>query len=282
MEAQFLGTAAAEGYPDPFCDCGNCREARRLGGPNLRLRSSLLIDDELLIDLGPDLLAASAWHNVPLTRLAYCLQTHEHADHLHPSLFLARSQFCGVHDAPHLHFYATQGAINAAFRALGRFDAPPSGGTIAPLNLTLTPIEPFQTFAVGPYRVTSLRAAHDPEAIVALLYLIERDGRTLFYATDTGPLPKETLAALQGWGGRCDVVIMDHTFGVGRPSTGHLNGAQFLEQIALLRAADLLAPEARIYAHHIAHHSNPVHGELEQIAAAGGYLVAHDGLTVQI
>jgi len=282
MRAQFLGTAAAEGYPDPFCGCENCCAARRAGGPNLRKRSSLLIGDDLLIDLGPDVLTASLWHEVPLTRLAYCLQTHEHADHLHPALFLARSQFCGVHDAPHFHFYATQGAIAAAFRGLGRFEAPPTAGTIEPLNLTIHPIEPFQTFAVGPYRVTSLRAAHDPEAIVALLYLIERDGRSLFYATDTGPLPEATWAALRAWGGRLDTVIMDHTFGVGRPSTGHLNGAQFLDQLARLRAADLLAPEARIYAHHIAHHSNPVHEELERIAAASGYLVAYDGLTIGV
>lgn len=282
MEAQFLGTAASEGYPDPFCGCDHCQAARQLGGPNLRKRSALLIDSELLIDLGPDILAAAAWHDIPLTRLAYCLQTHEHADHLDPSHFLARSPFCGVRGAPPLHFYATEGAIALAARALARHATPPIAGTIAPLNLTVHPIGPFETFTAGPYRVTSLRAAHDPEAIVALLYLIEHDGRSLFYATDTGPLPAETWAALRAWGGRLDAVLLDHTFGDGPPSTGHLNGAQFLEQIAGLRSAGLLAPAARIYAHHIAHHSNPPHAELARNAAAHGYLVAHDGLTIRL
>jgi phosphoribosyl 1,2-cyclic phosphate phosphodiesterase len=281
MRAQFLGTAAAEGYPDPFCGCDNCGRARAAGGPSLRKRSALLIEDELLIDLGPDVLAASLQHGIPLDRLRYCLQTHEHSDHLHPALFLARSPFCGVHDAPRLGYYASRGALAAAFRDLGRFDPLAGSGVSEPLNLVARAVEPFETFEAGPYRVTALRAAHDP-SIVALLYLIERDGRTLFYATDTGPLPEATWTALGAWGGQLDAVIMDHTFGTAGRSTGHLNGEQFREQIARLRALDLLADDARIYAHHIAHHSNPAHDELVRLAAAGGYLVPHDGLTIEI
>jgi phosphoribosyl 1,2-cyclic phosphate phosphodiesterase len=165
MRAQFLGTAASEGYPDPFCDCANCRQARELGGPNLRKRSALLIDGELLIDLGPDLLAASQLHGIPLTRLRYCLQTHEHQDHLHTDFFLARSPFCGVHDGPTLDFYGTAGALarirgeGSHFARLGEEEASAS------LRLNLHEVAPFQTFTVGPYRVSTLLAAHDPALV---------------------------------------------------------------------------------------------------------------------
>lgn len=281
MRAQFLGTAAAEGYPDPFCGCENCHSAQELGGPNLRKRSSLLIDGELLIDLGPDVLASSQIHGIPLTRLRYCLQTHEHQDHLHPALFVARSPYCGVHDAPTLHFYGTQGALDLATRALGHFAALGCDEAAARLNLALHPIGPFQTFAVGPYRVSTVLAAHDP-SIVPLLYIIEREGRSLFYATDTGPLPEATWAALRAWGGRFEVVIMDHTLGFGAPSPRHLNGEQFRAAVARLRELGLLADDARVYATHIAHHSNPPHQLLLEQATADGYLVAHDGLTLDM
>lgn len=281
MRARFLGTAAAEGYPDAFCGCDNCRRARELGGHNLRHRSGLLIEDDLLIDLGPDLLASSAAHGIALDRIAYCLQTHEHSDHLHPANLLARSPFCGVHDAPRLHYYATQGAIEVAGWGLGNGRDLGATEVGDALNLTVHPIAPFQAYAVGPYSVRAVLAAHDP-ALVCLLYIIERDGRTLFYATDTGPLPEETWAALTTWGGRIDAVIMDHTFGYGRPSTGHLNGEQFQAQVARLRSLGLLADDARIYATHIAHHSNPIHAELVAQAAVAGYLVARDGLTIAI
>ena len=59
VKITFLGTAAAEGYPNPFCRCENCEGARKVGGRALRKRASALIDDQLLIDFGPDLLPAS-------------------------------------------------------------------------------------------------------------------------------------------------------------------------------------------------------------------------------
>jgi phosphoribosyl 1,2-cyclic phosphodiesterase len=281
MRAQFLGTAAAEGYPDPFCGCANCRSAQELGGPNLRKRSSLLINGELLIDLGPDVLAAAQMHGISLAQVCYCLQTHEHQDHLHPALFIARSPYCGVHDAPLLHFYSTQGALDLATRDMGHFATLGMDEACARLNLAVYPIEPFQTFAVGPYQVSTVLAAHDP-TIVPLLYIIEREGRSLFYATDTGPLPEATWQALRAWGRRLDVVIMDHTLGFGEGSPRHLNGEQFRCEITRLREAGLLADDARIYATHIAHHSNPIHLELVRQAATHGYLVAHDGLTITV
>ncbi|HEY8600735.1 MAG TPA: MBL fold metallo-hydrolase [Thermomicrobiales bacterium] len=281
MRAQFLGTAASEGYPNPFCGCDNCRRAQELGGPNLRKRSSLLIDGELLIDLGPDVLAAAQMHGIALTGIRYCLQTHEHDDHLHPALLLARSPYCGVLDAPLLHFYATQGTLDRAIGAIDHVATLGLGEACARLNLAIHSIEPFQTFTVGPYRVDAVLAAHDP-TLTPLLYIIERDSRSLFYATDTCPLPERTWASLQAWGGRFDVVIMDHTFGYGPPPPQHLNGEQFLGMTARLREVGLLADDARVYATHIAHHGNPVHDELVAHAAKHGYLVAHDGLTITI
>ena len=49
-----------------------------------------------------------------------------------------------------------------------------------------------------------------------------------------------------------------------------------------LRAEHLLADDARLFAHHLAHHSNPPHDELVGFAAAHGYEVAWDGLVVEV
>ena len=58
MKLTFLGTSAAEGFPAIFCNCEYCKEARKLGGKNIRSRSQTLINDDLLIDLPAD----SYWH----------------------------------------------------------------------------------------------------------------------------------------------------------------------------------------------------------------------------
>jgi phosphoribosyl 1,2-cyclic phosphate phosphodiesterase len=285
MQLRFLGTAAAEGFPDPFCDCENCRQARARRGKNLRRRSSALIDDLLLIDPGPDLLAASLADGFSLVGLRYCLQTHEHDDHLDPLHFFARAPMCSVVGHGRLEYLATASALAKAAAGIGL----PADGFLDPAaadrwNLTARVLEPFQNYEVGPYRVRTVRAAHDPR-ITCLLYLIERDGRCLFYATDTGEMPEETWTDLEARareGQRAHVVAMDHTFGMQGRVQGHMNWEQFTEQMARLRAIGLLADSARVFAHHIAHHSHPCHDAFAAFAAGHGYEVAYDGLTLEV
>ena len=282
MNLTFLGTGAAEGYPNPFCRCGNCERARALGGPSLRVRSAALINDDLLIDLGPDLIAASHAHGLPLTDVRYCLQTHAHADHLDTSHLLSRSPEYGVPDAPRLHVYASTATVQRAAQLLEADLAP--AGLLDPavgerLNVAIQQIEPLQPFSAGPYRVTAFPANHGPEG-EALLYAIEAEGRSLFYGTDTGPFPEETWRALRRHGLRFDAVILDHTYGYVHGPGDHLDAYQFVEHVARLREEGLLAGDARVFATHLAHETNPPHPELAEIAGRHGYEVAYDGLTV--
>ena len=157
MIITFLGTSAANAYPEAFCRCDHCQRARALGGPNLRKRSALLVNDDLLIDLGPDVMTASAIHHRPLIDVRYCLQTHAHADHLDATHFLSRSPEYDVVGAPRLHVYASSGTIREASRVLerdldGASLADPDVGQR--LNLAIHQIGAMHSFGVGPYRVT--------------------------------------------------------------------------------------------------------------------------------
>lgn len=284
MRFVFLGTAASEGYPNAFCDCDNCEQARAAGGPSLRKRSSVLIDGDLILDLGPDLMAASMQHGISLAQLRYCVQTHEHADHLDASHLYSRSPHCGVHNAPCLAFYASQNALRKAARILRSDD--PNFGLLDPsvserLNLTAHAVEPFQHFMVGPYQFFSVKANHAPET-TAMLYQIEHEGKVVFYGTDTGEIPPETWDALAEFGKPCDLIALDHTFGYKGRATTHMNTEQFLEQVARLREIGIATERTRIFATHIAHHSNPIHPELVGSAQQHGYEVAYDGLEIML
>jgi phosphoribosyl 1,2-cyclic phosphate phosphodiesterase len=282
MMITFLGTAAVNAYPEAFCQCDNCDRARELGGPSLRKRSAALINDDLLIDLGPDIMTASLMHGRSLTRVRYCLQTHAHADHLDPSHFLSRSPEYGVVGAPRLHFYASTATVRVAAQLLERDCAPlglldPKAGER--LNLEIHQIEALQSFTVGPYQVTAFPANHDP-VVDPLLYSVEGGGRSIFYGTDTATLPEETWQALHRCKLRFDVVILDHTYGPDEPGSDHLSAQQFIEHVGRMREEGLLTDTARAFATHIAHQGNPVHPDLADFAARHGYEVAYDGLTV--
>ena len=79
-----MGTGAAEGWPAAFCKCIYCTKAWELGGKNMRKRTCTMIDDNILIDLGPDLLSHAHNHKLDLSLLDAIIITHSHSDHLYP------------------------------------------------------------------------------------------------------------------------------------------------------------------------------------------------------
>ena len=83
MKIKYLGTAAYEGVPSPFCGFRVCKLSRELGGRNMRSRSQALINDELLIDFNGD----TVWHyhkyGFDWEKIGDCLITHSHCDHLY-------------------------------------------------------------------------------------------------------------------------------------------------------------------------------------------------------
>jgi phosphoribosyl 1,2-cyclic phosphate phosphodiesterase len=284
MNLTFLGTAAANAFPEAFCRCANCQSARAAGGRSLRKRSSLLVNDDLLIDLGPDIHAAAQMHGCPLTGVRHCLQTHGHADHLDASHLLSRSPAYGVEGAPRLHLYASAATARRAAWQLERDTAP---GTLLDaeagdrLNLKMHVIAPLRPFEAGPYRVTPFPANHDP-SVEPLLYGVERDGHSFFYGTDTAALPEATWQALRQSGLHFDLVILDHTYGQCDPQPDHMTAREMLAHVERMRAEGLLKPGGRALATHIAHDCNPAHEELAAFAAQRGYEVAYDGLEIEL
>jgi phosphoribosyl 1,2-cyclic phosphodiesterase len=278
MMITFLGTAAAEGYPNAFCQCANCQRARMLGGQSLRKRSSALINSDLLIDFGPDIMTASALHGCSLAQVRYCLQTHPHADHLDPCLLHSRRSVSG----PRLHFYASAKTLSQIAQMLqadltsGHFPDPEVQEI---MNLAVHPIEPLQSFPVGSYQVTAFPAAHDPR-YDCLLYVIQANGRAIFYGTDTSALPEETWQAFQRSQVRFDVVILDHTKDTEEPDRNHLTRLQFIEQVERMREEQLLTPLAHIFATHMSPTTIPPHPDMAELANQYGYEVAYDGLCV--
>ena len=69
MKLTFLGTGAGETYPGYWCECPHCTYARKHRGKNLRTNSSMVIDEELLIDMGPSCFDNAARFGVNLSKL---------------------------------------------------------------------------------------------------------------------------------------------------------------------------------------------------------------------
>lgn len=284
MKLTFLGTSAANAFPEAFCSCENCQEARFLAGPSLRKRSAALINEDLLIDLGPDIMTASQMHQCPLVKVAYCLQTHPHADHLDLSHLLSRSPAFGVVAAPVLQLFASAETLQRASQSFERDMADFglfSARAETELNLRLRVIEPYQHFSFAHYQVIAFPANH-AAGMGALLYALTAEGKSLLYATDTASLFEEVWEAFHHFKLCFDAVVLDHTYGPDQAGSDHLSAKQVIEQLSRMRNEGLLSESARAFATHIAHEGNPAHPKLSQFASQHGYEIAYDGLSVRI
>jgi len=283
MKITFLGTAAATSYPLAFCRCDYCNQARKLGGKDFRKRSSVIINDDLLIDMGPDIMSASFMYNKSIADIRYCLQTHSHSDHFDASHLTTRvPEYMGI-NTPSLQVYGSRATLEKMSEMMKNegyvSDLFDSKQIIERMNIEILPVKPLQSFVVGKYNVTAFSTAHDV-SVNSLVYAIAEDDFTVFYGTDTDVLPEETWNGFREKGLRFNIVILDHTYGPDADSGGHLNANRFIEQIKRMKNENLLTENARILATHISHEGNPLHAELSEYAAKHGYEIAYDGLVV--
>lgn len=284
MQLTFLGTGADSAYPLPFCACAICQQARAVGGKNIRRRSSALVNQDLLIDLGPDSVPSMLTFGVDPSQLRYLLQTHPHHDHFDQNHLLTRTADYGCVWATSLRLVAspgTLGSMSSMLRSTGFEGDLLNFQTQQSLNITVQPIQAGETTDLGDYRVTAFRATHD-DAAESSIYAIQSGQRALLYATDTDTLSEGTLAQLSESGLLFSTVVLDHTYGPGYGQGRHLNAERFRATVTRFREVGLLQGDARIYATHLSHEGNPEHEELSAYAHRHGYLVPWDGLTVSV
>lgn len=280
----FLGTGASPSMPIPFCTCAACTAARKQGGRRLRKRSSLLIDDRMLIDLGPDTATATFQHGICLEAVRFCLQTHPHEDHFDPEFLISRHAEYATEIGGVLELMASRGTLQAMDAAIRR--RCDYGGILADpgqraLSVFVTEVRGFHGFTVGPYTVVPYPANHAPES-EALLYSISDGTNGVFYGADTSIIDDSVWRDVAARGARYDLIVLDHTYGIGQPSTDHLAADDVADCAAMLRERGILRPAGRILATHLSHEATAGEASLESFAAAHGYELAWDGLRIKL
>lgn len=247
VQIRVLGSGATDGWPNPWCGCGSCSAAREQCVR--RSQSSVLLDDRVLVDLGP----TAGLHD--LTGVQAVLITHHHVDHHFPHAWAWRSW--AAHNGP-LTVLAPPSVLDGA--RLGK-------------GVTALPTRPGQEHEVLGYRVRVLRAKHTEDAV--LYDVTGPDGGTLLYACDTGVLPEETIRAVADRG--FDVVALELT---GGDLDTHLSLDTWPGQVQRLRAVGAVTPSTAVFATHLGH-GNPPPDELDRRLARLGARALRDGQVVR-
>lgn len=270
MKIQWIGTAAAEGWPAVFCQCQACRRAALLGGKNIRTRLGAIIDDILLLDLNPDLYAQKLHFGLDLCRIRDILITHNHGDHLTPLYMEFRNPAYYGKSLPRLPVY-------------GPWDIAES---LKPYEnyIEMHVVKSGDVFDTSMHHIMTLPAIHS--AVNGKMYLIERDGKSLFYLHDTGFPSQEALdLILKHETHPVDLVSMDCTYGPNPLPPGYTSHMGFTENIRLKERflKDGIADEhTRFVAAHFSHNGKLLHEEMCEAMKPYGIEIAYDGMTIEI
>ena len=272
MKLQYLGTAAAEGFPAVFCVCEKCMKAWKNGGRNIRSRPQAIIDANLLIDLGPDTFYHSIKYGINLADIRHCLITHTHRDHLyHQDLYSLRKtsshppldQQLQVYGAPDVY------AIVQPYTKL------------VPEYFVCNCVEPFVPFQAGNYTITALKAIHGSEN--PYIYSISDGKSNLLYAHDTDIFPEETWEYLKKAGTRFDLVSMDCTEGAKEslPYRGHMclgSNRKCRQMLLQIGAAD---ENTKFVLNHFSHNGlDACYEDFATLAEKEVFITSFDGMTL--
>lgn len=280
MKITFLGTGAI-GYPFAFCNCKNCTNARIRKGKSLRKKASILINDDLIVDLTTDTQNAMTMYNKDLGKVKYLLQTHSHHDHFDPNLLTSRISYITDKKQNLLEIVAHKKCLDIMNKKMYNEE---NIGLLTKeeqekLQVKVNEVLAREIIYLGNYQIRVIESNHDQNE-GSVLYLITSNNKTVFYATDTSILSDAALKCLAKT--KIDIVIMDHNFGNVAYYNSHLNEQLFIEQINKLKELNVIDKNTLIYGTHISHEGNPYHELAEKRAVSNGYHIAYDGLEIKL
>jgi adenosylcobinamide kinase/adenosylcobinamide-phosphate guanylyltransferase len=264
VKVQLLGTATADGWPNPFCECSSC-ESLRLDSV-IRAQSSALIDDRLLLECGPDLPRSAERHHVLLNGIEHLVVTHGHWDHCSGIPLLIRK------------WAKVNAPLNVitplmALRSLQHWVS--SDSQIEWIEAVL-----FRPIALGDYVVVPLLANHEAFGESGILPLVTDGDAFVLWATDTGPLPDETIRALRNH--PLDLIFLDQTWGnIPGPHLDHLNLDSFGEAISQLKKCGAITEKTHVAPIHM-NHRNPSVNVLQKRLRSMSAQLPFDGDVIRL
>lgn len=275
MELTFLGTAAAEAIPALWCECEICTTAKERGGKELRRRCSYLIDDDTLVDFGPDAFWQSVEFGVDLVNLKRIIFTHPHSDHLNPVDLHWRVAPYYSRVTKQLTVIATRPVFD---KIINHF-----GGEFSLEQLMLEPLEvtPGATHVDGDLEIRPISASHAPGKD-AVIYAIARNGKRILIANDTGWLSDTSWDTMKDL--KFDTAVIESTTALRAADckTGHMGFNITVAFRDRLREMGCLSDDSVVVANHFSHNGGANHAELVEAFGKHGIMVAYDGMKLNI
>ncbi|MFO7946433.1 MAG: MBL fold metallo-hydrolase [Armatimonadota bacterium] len=276
MVLKVLGSAAAEGWPAPFCTCEACRRARRLQGRDIRRRTSYQLGDTIHIDWGPDSYYSMHSFGLDYSHLRHLLITHSHFDHWTPlELLWRREGFSAIPDDAQLSVWGNKRVQQRMEEEL----MPELEDGLADVQMDFHLLQAFETIDLGEATAVPLPANHADDEH-AYIYLLHTASSSVLIGHDSGWFSEDVWDFLTDRG--LQYALIDCTYGTADKSTGHMGGSYVIETATRLRETGALAEDATAIAQHFSHNCGSSYSELVEYFAPHDIEVAYDGMELVV
>lgn len=267
MNIRLLGTGAADGIPGFYTHDPVSRYARECGGKDIRTRCAALVDGILKIDLPPDTLCQLQRDRLDARDWSALIFTHSHEDHFAVGeIQYALFPFTECQYLP----YTIYGNDVICRKVQERYPAWP---------IELIETRSFNTYRHGDYLITPVKARHIEDEDCHNL-LIQRGGKTLLYATDTGIWHHETFEFLTRF--KVDLLVIECTDGLRKGTyLGHLDIEACVGVVDALRETGVLSDKSRVVTTHHAASGGARHCDLEKHLGKHGIDPGYDGMVIK-
>lgn len=256
QKMRFWGTSAGEGIPTAFCECPICENARKVGGREVRMRSSFRIDEQTIIDVGADFNTEAVKIGESLYGIENILYTHTHEDHFNYMALWTRSVAHKKLPKPvNIYFVEDAYDILNEFILTSRVTKGRESYT-RPEDVNFVRLEFYKEYQIGNLRVTPLRGDHatafDKNSANFLITL--PNGQTMYYGLDSGYYRDDTFAYLAGK--HLDLLISECTMPIltddGKNSHTHMNLHTALRVFDRLYDMKVIDGKTEVWLTHIA------------------------------
>lgn len=254
MKIKFLGTSSGWPLPRLGCKCPICISK---DSKDNRLRPSLLLDDEILIDANPDIYHQIHKFNIDPTKIKYIILTHAHDDHI-----------MGLYDLSHIYNNKLKPSIISSKLVL-EYAANRYKASFYSFNTTSS--APFEKFTLrNSTEILLIPVRHTVEAYGIKI----KSKKPFLYAPEFRNIPKPSKKYL----GDLDLIIID---GSSKTKVGQARGHETIEEG--IRIANDLSAKKVIFTN--IGHKTDTHQNLEKfVKEVGGdkFNIAFDGLELKL
>ena len=255
VKIRFLGTCACDFSPKLENEFKYCfdKDARR--------SSSMLINDNILVDCGIHTLESLDIAKIPYEQITDILITHTHDDHFLPQNIeeIAKNRHV------HLRLWVREDANIPEFK-----------------NVEIIKMKLITKYEKHGITVTGVPANHDQRTAPQHL-LIEFGDKKIYYATDGAWIMCDALRYIRG--ANLALMVIDATIGdcEGDYRVGEHNSIPMIRHmLPSLKTNSIINENTKVYLSHIAPSLHKPHDETVEIARAFGADVAYDGLSTEI